>query len=164
MAPPSADVDVATSSPLPAINVKGARSASRLAEPLAYSGSLESYEHFDVTSVIGREFPKLQISEILHDDTKIRDLAILGRCSLVPELSKPLPPRERSDMQFQYPSAELSSSATRTSTSRTRRYWVRSLGSLPESRNHHFSIAMPSPTAREVLPSMRTASLTMRSP
>ncbi|RMD44536.1 hypothetical protein DV735_g559, partial [Chaetothyriales sp. CBS 134920] len=35
------------------------------------------YKNFDVTNVIGREFPDLQLSEILHDDTKIRDLAIL---------------------------------------------------------------------------------------
>ena len=48
--------------------------------PLEYSGSLDSYESVDLTAVIGREFPKLQLSEIVEDDTKIRDLAIL--CSL----------------------------------------------------------------------------------
>lgn len=47
-------------------------------EPLAYSGSLDLYESFDLTNIIGREFPGLQLSEILHDDAKIRDLAILG--------------------------------------------------------------------------------------
>jgi hypothetical protein len=47
--------------------------------PLQYSGTLDHYESFDVTSVIGREFPKLQLSEILKDDAKVRDLAILGR-------------------------------------------------------------------------------------
>ncbi|CAI4212655.1 unnamed protein product [Parascedosporium putredinis] len=51
MAPPAADVDIATPvQPLP---------------------------HFDTTNVIGREYPTLQLSEILHDDDKIRDLAIL---------------------------------------------------------------------------------------
>lgn len=47
--------------------------------PLKYSGSLDNYEHFDVTAVIGREFPKLQLSEVVNDDTKIRDLAITGK-------------------------------------------------------------------------------------
>jgi hypothetical protein len=36
-----------------------------------------------VTSVIGREFPKVQLTDILKDDAKIRDLAITGMsCSL----------------------------------------------------------------------------------
>ena len=48
------------------------------AGPLKYSGSLDKYERFDVTPTIGREFPKLQLSEILSDDKKIRDLAITG--------------------------------------------------------------------------------------
>ncbi|KAK3358763.1 hypothetical protein B0T25DRAFT_74498 [Lasiosphaeria hispida] len=84
MAPPAADIDV---QPTPAeFNVKvktldghstQTGSASRLSGPLKYSGSLDSYEHFDVTAVIGREYPGIQLSEILHDDTKIRDLAIL---------------------------------------------------------------------------------------
>ncbi|KAM5374716.1 hypothetical protein ACJZ2D_006360 [Fusarium nematophilum] len=51
--------------------------ASRLDGPLTYSGSLDSEEQFDVTAVIGREFPKLQLSEILKDDIKLRDLAVL---------------------------------------------------------------------------------------
>jgi hypothetical protein len=49
-------------------------SASRLSDPLKYSGSLDEYESFDLTSAIGR----LQLSEILHDDAKIRDLGIIG--------------------------------------------------------------------------------------
>lgn len=51
-------------------------SSSLKREPLTYSGSLDEYESFDVTNVIGREFPHLQLSQILHDDRKIRDLAI----------------------------------------------------------------------------------------
>ena len=47
-------------------------------EPLKYSGSLDTYDSFDVTSVIGREFPSLQLSTIVDDDAKIRDLAITG--------------------------------------------------------------------------------------
>lgn len=46
--------------------------------PLENSGTLDNYESFDVASVIGREFPKLQLSDILNDDAKIRDLAITG--------------------------------------------------------------------------------------
>jgi hypothetical protein len=83
MAPPAADVDVQPSKPVfdipvKSLGVQSTGSASRLSGPLTYSGSLDSYEQFDVTSVIGREFPGLQLHEILHDDTKIRDLAILG--------------------------------------------------------------------------------------
>ena len=51
---------------------------SRIRQPLQYSGSLDEYESFNVTNIIGKEFPSLQISDILHDDNKIRDLAILG--------------------------------------------------------------------------------------
>lgn len=46
--------------------------------PLNYSGALDEYEAFDVTSVIGREYPNAQLSEILTNDAKIRDLAITG--------------------------------------------------------------------------------------
>ena len=93
MAPPAADVDIAT--PVQPVPVDSAKlqaasapatapshsSASRLAGPLKYSGTLDSYEHFDTTAVIGREYPTLQLSEILHDDDKIRDLAVQGKCS-----------------------------------------------------------------------------------
>ncbi len=85
MAPPAALIDVAN--PLPDIHIKTSAS-SRLAGPLRYSGSLDSYEQFDVTAVIGHEFPKLQISDILHDDAKIRDLAILGLCDLTTNMGR----------------------------------------------------------------------------
>lgn len=90
MAPPAADVDVDTpvdNTPVPTKTIDGQEptapsattsSASRLTGPLEYSGTLDSYESFDTTSVIGREFPKVQLSEILDDDAKIRDLAITG--------------------------------------------------------------------------------------
>jgi hypothetical protein len=77
MAPPSADLDLVSETPI-ASHPSKSSSASRLSGPLKYSGSLDSYKHFDVTSAIGREYPELQLDEILHDDTKIRDLAILG--------------------------------------------------------------------------------------
>jgi hypothetical protein len=47
-------------------------------EPLKSTGSLDNYEHFNATPVIGTEFPKVQLTEILQDHAKIRDLAILG--------------------------------------------------------------------------------------
>ncbi|KAI5467199.1 hypothetical protein BGZ63DRAFT_430630 [Mariannaea sp. PMI_226] len=82
MSPPAADVDVQTPAPAvqPAIktieDVRGDY-ANRLKGPLKYGGSLDSYDHFDVTASIGREFPNLQLSEILTDDNKLKDLAIL---------------------------------------------------------------------------------------
>jgi len=90
MAPPSADIDnqpvQAPSSPttksriIPDIkrnNIQGLTQSASFPTPLTYSGTLDNYESFDVTSVIGREFPKLQLSSILNDDAKLRDLAIL---------------------------------------------------------------------------------------
>lgn len=47
-------------------------------EPLKYSGSLDEYESSDVTTAIGREYPSVQLSSILDDERKIRDLAITG--------------------------------------------------------------------------------------
>ncbi|KAI8669428.1 TauD domain-containing protein [Fusarium keratoplasticum] len=82
MSPPAAEIDVQTTAPAvqpvtkTIVGTKSS-SASRLDGPLTYSGSLDSEEQFDVTAVIGREFPKLQLSEILKDDTKLRDLAVL---------------------------------------------------------------------------------------
>lgn len=95
MAPPSADIQVEQSSPTVEIphrasvnqlksplkkTAGGLTQSAQFPEPLEYSGSLDNYESFDVTSVIGREFPKLQLTELLADDVKIRDLAILGTC------------------------------------------------------------------------------------
>ncbi|RSL77589.1 hypothetical protein CEP51_008947 [Fusarium floridanum] len=82
MSPPAAEIDVQTTAPAvqpvtKTIAGTKTNSASRLDGPLTYSGSLDSEEQFDVTAVIGREFPNLQLSEILKDDTKLRDLAVL---------------------------------------------------------------------------------------
>ncbi|KAI1617061.1 hypothetical protein EDD36DRAFT_461924 [Exophiala viscosa] len=49
-----------------------------LRTPLAYSGSLDAYESADVTPPIGREYPKLQLSELLGNDEQLRDLAVLA--------------------------------------------------------------------------------------
>ncbi|KAF2395493.1 alpha-ketoglutarate-dependent sulfonate dioxygenase [Trichodelitschia bisporula] len=78
MAPPAADLDLAVRAQdkLDA-PVKSLTGNTRLPAPLKYSGSLDVYESHDVTPVIGKEFPRLQLTDILGDDSKIRDLAIL---------------------------------------------------------------------------------------
>jgi hypothetical protein len=60
------------------ISVKDATPSGLIREPLKYSGSLDEHQSFDVTPVIGREFPALELTDILNDDRKLRDLAILG--------------------------------------------------------------------------------------
>ncbi|TVY34317.1 putative alpha-ketoglutarate-dependent sulfonate dioxygenase [Lachnellula subtilissima] len=87
MAPPSANDEVSTLSPsipskartIPEIkkSLGGLTQSASYPTSLVYSGTLDHYESFDLTSVIGREFPNLQITDILSDDAKIRDLAIL---------------------------------------------------------------------------------------
>lgn len=92
MAPSAVDIEVESNSParasplkqsvrtIPEIkkSISGITQSPSFPAPLQYTGSLDEYESFDVTSVIGREFPKLQISDILSDEKKIKDLAILG--------------------------------------------------------------------------------------
>lgn len=78
MAPPAADVDLVSHTPNVVPVTKKLATSSKLTSPLKYSGSLDQYKSFDVTNVIGREFPELQLSDILNDDNKIRDLAITG--------------------------------------------------------------------------------------
>ena len=80
MAPTSTNVDNVSSDTFSLGHKNGSTktTTSPFPTPLKYSGSLDVHEHFDVTAVIGREFPKVQLSEILEDDTKIRDLAITG--------------------------------------------------------------------------------------
>ena len=80
MAPPAADVDLAPDTPY-AVPVTKTVASNKLTESLKYSGSLDQYQHFDVTNVIGREFSDLQLTDILNDDNKIRDLAITGLCN-----------------------------------------------------------------------------------
>ncbi|CCF40554.1 TfdA family Taurine catabolism dioxygenase TauD [Colletotrichum higginsianum] len=48
-------------------------------EPLKKSGVLDQFEHFDVTPIIGREYPTVDLKELLrapNSDDLIRDLAI----------------------------------------------------------------------------------------
>jgi len=51
-------------------------------EPLKLKGVLEKYEHFDVTPVIGREYPTINLKEVLDSpnaDEMLRDLAITSQ-------------------------------------------------------------------------------------
>ena len=57
----------------------GATPENQHKEPLKLSGSLDSYESFDVTPVIGKEFVGVNLAEWLNapnSDDLIRDLAI----------------------------------------------------------------------------------------
>jgi hypothetical protein len=50
--------------------------------PLNLKGVLESYKHFDVTPIIGREYPDVQLTDWLNAtnaDDLIRDLAITSK-------------------------------------------------------------------------------------
>ena len=52
-------------------------------KPLELSGALDPYAHFDVTPVIGREYPKADLVEFLNgsnSDGILRDLAITSEC------------------------------------------------------------------------------------
>ncbi len=96
--------------------------SNRLDGPLKSSGTLDEYKSFTVTPVIGQEFPELQISDILNDDAKIRDLAILGTCS------GPKVKACRLTM-MQYLNAALCSSVTRTLMLSSKRFWAKNLAS-----------------------------------
>lgn len=53
-------------------------------EPLKLSRALDKYEYFDVTPVIGREFPNASLKEWLeapNSDELLRDLAITSKRS-----------------------------------------------------------------------------------
>ncbi len=74
MAPSAIDVDT------PVVTKGLAR------EPLKLSGALDSYESFDVTPVIGREFPTADLTEWLdapNSDELIRDLAITSESTAI---------------------------------------------------------------------------------
>ena len=68
-------------------NSDGSR-ASPKRTPMRYGGSLDNYKSFDVTTIIGREFPELQLSDLMNasnSDELLRDLAITGAGLLVSE-------------------------------------------------------------------------------
>jgi hypothetical protein len=52
---------------------------TKLDKPLTYTGSLDSYSHSDLTTVIGTEYEGLQVVDLLsakNSDALIRDLAV----------------------------------------------------------------------------------------
>ncbi|GAD94119.1 alpha-ketoglutarate-dependent sulfonate dioxygenase, putative [Paecilomyces variotii No. 5] len=84
---PSVQVENSVVQETPTTNLpigKAAPSASQTLQkqPLKLSGVLDQYESFDVTPVIGREFPKANLKEWLrapNSDELIRELAITGK-------------------------------------------------------------------------------------
>jgi hypothetical protein len=51
-------------------------------KPLVSTGSLDSFTSFEVTPTIGREYPTLQLSDVMSSpnrDNLIRDIAITGK-------------------------------------------------------------------------------------
>jgi len=80
----SSPVTATTDSPLKT------KSASILHAPLKYSGSLDQFKSFDVTSAIGREYPEVQLADLINApnaDTLLRDLAITSTLSYSTHLS-----------------------------------------------------------------------------
>ncbi|KAJ6144556.1 hypothetical protein N7470_008451 [Penicillium chermesinum] len=74
MAPSIAE---AATSIVPVVESKLSTKSER--EPLQLSGALNSYESFDVTPIIGREFPNANLKDLLrapNSDELLRDLAI----------------------------------------------------------------------------------------
>ena len=80
-------------------------------KPLQLSGALDAYaESFDVTPVIGREFPKVNLVEVLNapnSDELLRDLAITSAVTFPSDLMSIL-------TMLQLRNAESSSSVHRT--------------------------------------------------
>jgi hypothetical protein len=49
-------------------------------EPMKYGGSLDHLEYLEVTPIIGREYTKAKIRDILHSqnaEEQLRDLAVI---------------------------------------------------------------------------------------
>lgn len=77
MAPSIADSTPTPVVPIAKDTVPAVDSPQR--EPLKLRGSLDSFDSFDVTTVIGREFPTANLKEWLsapNSDELLRDLAI----------------------------------------------------------------------------------------
>lgn len=64
------------------IDIKGKTDAKAQSKRLESTGALDQYESFDVTPVIGREFPRANLVEWLHApnaDELLRELALTSR-------------------------------------------------------------------------------------
>lgn len=70
-----------TTQPTPVLHIES--EARRYPEPLKPSGALDAFEHFEVTPVIGREYPKVNlVNDVINaknPDELIRDLAITSK-------------------------------------------------------------------------------------
>lgn len=78
-------VDIASVTPPAESDIKSkvqnTSSSALIRNPYKYSGSLDEYRRVEVTPVIGSEFPEVQLTDILNDDNKVRDLAITGKAN-----------------------------------------------------------------------------------
>ena len=57
----------------------------KVSKPLEPTGALDKYESFDVTPIIGTEFPDLKVVDLLNApdaDDLLRDLAIKSKAPL----------------------------------------------------------------------------------
>ena len=67
-----------TNKEAPTIPGGDAKAQTRCLQPMVNSGSLDKYNHQDLTPVIGRVFEDLQIADLLKgDDQAVKDLAIM---------------------------------------------------------------------------------------
>lgn len=59
------------------------KAQTRCIKPLVYSGSLDKFNHADITPVIGREFTGVQVVDFLEADQQlIKDLAITSKAGV----------------------------------------------------------------------------------
>ena len=73
-----------TETTVPAVPVEQGKLPLKGSErvPLKLAGALDAFESFDVTPIIGREFPNASLKDFLrapNSDELLRDLAITGR-------------------------------------------------------------------------------------
>jgi hypothetical protein len=74
----------------PLTSVKGlhaAETSTMYKEPLLSTGPLDKFTSFEVTPAVGREYPSLQLSDLMKSSNRdqfIRDLAIIGMPPFAP--------------------------------------------------------------------------------
>lgn len=93
--------------PGPATEAPNSSSAQTHKEPLQLQGALDQYESFDVTPIIGREFPAANLKEWLeapNSDELLKELAITSKCDTSPR-SHIYHFFERSESRNSYPFA-----------------------------------------------------------
>ncbi|KAK4458263.1 putative alpha-ketoglutarate-dependent taurine dioxygenase [Cladorrhinum samala] len=79
MAPSAVETQTVADVVVPLVTKGAATTPSNRPQPLKLSGALDAYESFEVTPIIGKEFPKANLVEWLNapnSDELIRDLAI----------------------------------------------------------------------------------------